>query len=313
MNDDLPARKPQGDALMSAVSRALEAQRDFEQHRPTRMGRGVESMAAPIGAAVKGVVPPAMMRAALRGADTAAGLTLRREIAGHDLGDIDACDAAALSVQKWAMGTNAASGGLAGWFGGLGLTLDIPATLTMAARNVRATGIAYGFDGDDERERAFRLMILELAAVRGLEARSDALGRVNALARRLSDPVARAAVAQAGDWVLETLIERVGRQLGISLLRRKAAQIVPIAGGVVAAGINASFQTDVSRAARYAYRQRWLMGRKLLPAPQNAPEANMSEANAPEAAPTTEPAPETVLKPEADARSQQDRDPGGRR
>ena len=55
----------------------------------------------------------------------------------------------------------------------------------------------------------------------------------------------------------------------------------PPVGGVVAASVNASFQTDVSRAARYAYRQRWLMARQLLPGPV------AGEAPAPAEAPET--------------------------
>jgi hypothetical protein len=34
--------------------------------------------------------------------------------------------------------------------------------------------------------------------------------------------------------------------------------------------VNASFQADVSHAARYAYRQRWLLERHALPAPVEA-------------------------------------------
>ncbi|WP_085047371.1 EcsC family protein, partial [Brevirhabdus pacifica] len=207
----------------------------------------------------------------------------------HDTDDIDACEAAALRVQAWSAGGNAATGGAAGLMGGLGLTLDIPATLSLAARNVRATGAAYGFGEDTDDERAFRLMILELAAVRGLEARADSLDRVNRLARQLSNPLVRAAVGRGSDWLVETVVERVARQLGVSLLQRKAAQVVPVLGGIVAATVNASFQTDVSRAARYAYRQRWLMARRMLPnhegvstdAPTDAPtEPPLAEGDA---------------------------------
>ena len=51
-----------------------------------------------------------------------------------------------------------------------------------------------------------------------------------------------------------------------------AATVVggPILGIAVAAVVNASFQTDVARAARYGYRQRWLMARRLLPSAEAA-------------------------------------------
>ena len=280
-------------ALARAVGRAIAAQRDFVGRRPTKVGRGLDRLTAPVAEALRGRVPVSVLRNALQGTDTAAGLTMPAGPPAHDTDDIDACEAAALRVQAWSAGGNAATGGAAGLMGGLGLTLDIPATLSLAARNVRATGAAYGFGEDTEDERAFRLMILELAAVRGLEARADSLDRVNVLARHLTNPLARAAASGASDWLVETVVERVARQLGVSLLQRKAAQVVPVLGGIVAATVNAGFQTDVSRAARYAYRQRWLMARRMLPGPDGAPDG--APESAPEDAP--DPASETPADP----------------
>ncbi len=256
--------------LPQALDRVLDEQRAFEAHRATRLGRGAEAVTAPIGSVISRLVPPRLVRAALDGADRAAGLTVASELTDHDPDDIASCDAAAVRAQGWAMGLNAASGAGAGWWGGVGLTLDIPASLGIAARNVRATGVAYGFDGTGPDERAFRLAVLELAATGGLAARADAIGRVNRMARILGGGAASEAAREGADWLVDRVVERVARELGVSLARRKAAQIVPLAGAVVAATVNASFQTDVARSARYAYRQRWLAHRRLLPAPEVA-------------------------------------------
>lgn len=263
---DLPQSDPH-DPLAQAVERVLEEQRRFEARRSTRMGTGTEKVTAPASRLLRRFLPPGMMRRALMMADQGAGRTLPEGAGSHDLDDIDACEAAALRVQKWSVGSNAATGGLAGWFGGPGAMFDVPATLLLAARNVRATGAAYGFAGNDDDERLFRLQILELATVQGMEARGDAMGRINRLARQLNEPEVRFAADRAVDWVFDKVIDRVARGLSVDLLRRKAAQVVPLAGGLIGAGVNASFQTDVSRAARWAYRQRWLMHRKVLPAP----------------------------------------------
>lgn len=254
--------------LESAVAKALAEQRKFEEKRATRLGAGAEKVMAPAGRLLRRIIPPMALRKALLAADRGAGLTVPAVLKSHDVNALEDCETAALRVQAWAAGSNAATGGVAGWFGGVGLTIDIPATITLAARNVRATGLAYGFDGQTEGEHAFRLALLELAVTTGFDARSDALGRMNALARELSEPDVRFVLDKAGEWLIDKVVDRVGRQVGASLLSRKAAQVVPVVGGAVAAGINASFQTDVSRAARYGYRQRWLMHRNLLPAPK---------------------------------------------
>ena len=52
--------------------------------------------------------------------------------------------------------------------------------------------------------------------------------------------------------------QRVAATLGINLSTRKMAQLAPVIGAAVGAGVNAAFQNDVAAAARFAYRARWL-------------------------------------------------------
>ena len=109
-------------------------------------------------------------------------------ISGHDVTDIAACERAAVRVQGWAAGANAATGAASGFFGAAGLTVDIPATITLAVRNVRATGATYGFDGDSADERAFRLMVLEVATSQAGETRDESIAALNRMAVWLRIP-----------------------------------------------------------------------------------------------------------------------------
>lgn len=244
------------------VDRVRNSQRDYEDQRSTVFGRGFEKTTRPIGRMAEALIPPAVMRRALEAADAAAGTYIRTP--KHDPNDLAACVEAALSVQKYAMGLNLATGGGLGFFGGTTMMADIPATLTIAARNVRATGLAYGFDGDDEAERLFRLRILELAATGALAQRQKTINEIKEMIEG-AHLVMHAARATP---ILDTVVERVTRTLAASLLGRKAGQVVPVIGAGVAATVNASFQADVGRAARFAYQQRWLAARRMLPAPE---------------------------------------------
>jgi hypothetical protein len=257
-----------GRALSEAVREAINSNRRYEEQRRTVLGRGTEALTGPLGGAIARLLGPEVLRGAMAAADAMAGSTLGKSLAAHDTDDVAACEAAALRVQGWAQGSNAATGAAAGWFGAAGLAADIPATLGLAARTVRATAICYGFAEDSAEERAFRLMVLEVASATAGEARSASLGQLNALARHLDDPLGRAVTERAVDWVSEKVVDRIARQLGVSLAGRKAGQVIPVIGGAVGAVINASFQADVARAARYAYSQRWLMARRMLPAPE---------------------------------------------
>lgn len=259
-----PAPRDAANSVTETINRVLDEQRAYEEARATRLGQGAEKLTSPLGGLINKVVPASAVRAGLDLADRAVGVTLPQTLYAHDTNDLAACDAAALKVQAWAQGVNAASGGAAGFFGMAGMTVDIPATLTLAARNVRATGVTYGFDGNLEEDRLFRLMVLEVATAQAGDKRRETLDNLNMLARHLNSPEGRLVLSKGGEWVTDKVVERVARALGLSLAGRKAAQVVPVVGGAVAATVNASFQADVARAARYAYRQRWFMARPLL-------------------------------------------------
>lgn len=250
------------------IERVLDEQKAFENRRTTRLGRGAERLTAPVGGVLAQMIPPGVVRMALRQADHVAGLTIPASLQSHDPDDIAACDAAALRVQAWAQGANAATGSAAGWFGAAGLTADLPATIALAARNVRATGVVYGFTEDNDAERVFRLMVLDAATALASEQRQNTLISLNDLARQLNAPEMQYVLRTGGEWMVEKVVERVARQLGFNLAGQKIGQIVPVIGAVVAAAVNASFQVDVARAARYAYRQRWLIARSALPSPE---------------------------------------------
>lgn len=252
--------------LSETVETALEAQRRYEQARATRLGRGAERLTAPLGGLIGQMIPPDLVRQGLSGADRLAGQALA-QVPAHDSADLAACESAALRVQAWAVGANAASGGVTGAMGGAGFALDVPATIMVAAASVRATGTAYGFGADSADERAFRLMLLELATTEAGRQRETRIEDLRRLAGWLSTPEARVALETGGGWLADKLAERLTRALGLSLAKRKAGQVVPVLGGAVGALVNAGFQTDVARAARYGYRMRWLMARKLVPGP----------------------------------------------
>ncbi|MDV7142950.1 EcsC family protein [Tropicimonas sp. TH_r6] len=268
----VPDRRPH--LAADILREALEKQQRFEDRKPTRLGRGAERLTAPIGGLVARIVPAALVRQGLEMADRAAGYRLPGQGSAHSVEDLEACERAARRVQGWAVGSNAASGGAAGFFGAAGMSADIPTTIALAARNVRATGATFGFDGDSEEERAFRLMVLQVATASAESGREDTISTLAEMAAYLASPEGRLVLEKGGEWVTDTVIERIARQLGFSLAGRGGARVVPIVGGAVAAVVNASFQTDVSRAARYAYRMRWLMHRRMLegPAEETAPE-----------------------------------------
>jgi hypothetical protein len=241
------------------VEAVLREQDAYRVAPPSVLPRAVRSVTKPLGGLAQKLIPAEIVEAAIRGADWAAHGSIRKTAINHDFFDLEACDMAAAEIRRWALGYAAAGGGAAGAFGALGLAIDIPATVALALRTVRATALCYGFGADTEAERVHILDVLQLAGANSREERAAAI-------RQLAE--GRAAMGEA-DWrKIATLTgqttgsvaatHRVAATLGVNLSTRKLAQLAPVIGAAVGAGVNAAFQSDVAAAARFAYRARWL-------------------------------------------------------
>ena len=162
-------------------------------------------------------------------------------------------------MRRWALGYAVTGGGAAGAFGALGLAIDVPATVALALRTARLTGLCYGFGADTEAERVYILDILQLAGANSKDERDKVMVRMakerSEFGREDWQKIVRLTGQTTGS-VAAT--QRVAATLGINLSTRKMAQLAPVIGAAVGAGVNAAFQNDVAAAARFSYRARWL-------------------------------------------------------
>ncbi|MEL7149663.1 MAG: EcsC family protein [Pseudomonadota bacterium] len=241
------------------VAEVLRAQDAYREAPPALLPRTFRAVAGPVEKLTQSLIPAEVIEAAIRGADWAASSSIRTAAIAHDFGDLDACEDAVTEIRRWALGYAVTGGGAAGAFGALGLAVDVPATVALALRTTRLVGLCYGFGADTEAERIYILDILQLAGANSPEQRSAAIQRL-AEGRSAMDSgdwkkIARLAGQTTGS-VAAT--KRVAATLGVNLSTRKLAQMAPVIGAAVGAGVNAVFQTDVADAAQFAYRARWL-------------------------------------------------------
>ena len=216
-------------------------------------------MARPFSALTNRLIPAEAVELALKGADWAAAASIRKAAIGHDFADLEACDAAAADIRRWALGYAVTSGGAAGAFGAIGLAADVPATIALALRTTRLTGLCYGFGGDGDAERIFILDCLALAAANSVQEKTAALSRLSVDRRDMAPDTWGKIVKLTGQTAgAQAAAKRVATVLGLNLSARKAAQVMPFVGAAIGAGVNAAFQNDVAAAARHAYRERWL-------------------------------------------------------
>ena len=241
------------------VQTVLSEQDRFRAAPPAAFPRAVRSIAKPVSFFTNRLIPGDIVEAAIRGADWAASGSIRTAAISHDFTDLEACDQAAAEVRCWALGYAVTGGGAAGAFGALGLALDIPATIALALRTTRLTGLCYGFGGVGEAERLYILEVLNLAGANSVEEKDEAMVRLSAARREFTaedwQKIGRLTGQTTGSVAVT---RRVAATLGVNLSARKFAQVAPVVGAAVGAAVNTAFQNDVVLSARFAFRERWL-------------------------------------------------------
>lgn len=245
--------------LVPYVARVLDEQDAYRAAPPAVLPRAVRSISAPLAGVTKWLVPPEVVEAAIKGADWVASASIREATLAHDFSVLEDCDGAADNVRKWALGYAVTGGGAAGALGAAGLAIDIPATMTLALRTARLTGLAYGFGGQGAAEQVYILNTLQLAAANSTEDRQAAITRLAEERAQLgADDWHKVAEMTGHAAGASVAARRAAETLGVNLSVRKMAQVAPVVGAAVGASVNAAFQSDVAAAARFAFRARWL-------------------------------------------------------
>jgi len=163
-----------------------------------------------------------------------------QDIHNQDLEDVDR-SMAELPDKYVALAT--AEGAATGLAGAAGMVPDILSLVAITMRAAGETATYCGFDITRPEERLEVLRVLDTAASSG-DARKQI---VVTPAMRTASRVARHQTSQ--------LLE----QIGLKLTEKKLAQLIPLAGAVVGAGLNYLYTRNVCTTAQNHYRERFLL------------------------------------------------------
>lgn len=157
----------------------------------------------------------------------------------------------------------ATTGAVGGLFGLSGLPVEVPATVMVMLRSVAATAAREGANLDDPATRLECLTVLNLGSPAANEMESayftSRLGMALAVhesaqfvtrhtAREVADSVARGTAP-----ALVRLLGQIASRFEVVLTEKLAAQLVPLAGAVSGALINAAFTDHFNLVARYHF------------------------------------------------------------
>lgn len=182
-----------------------------------------------------------------------AGVMSAKEIRGLPLEDVDAVVGRLGAKYRLLAG---AEGAAAGAVGLPGIAADIPGLFGLALRAANEYATYYGFDIGLESERPFVMQILFAASSPTDMSKQAALAQIT----KASVLIAKGKTWRQIEEILGVkLLRKLAEELGIRLTKPMLAEVLPVVGGVVAAGFNAHYLGEVTKTAFNLYRERFLI------------------------------------------------------
>jgi len=165
----------------------------------------------------------------------------------------------ALARKHWRnhCGYAAAQGAATGLTGLPGFIAEFPLLLTTALRSIRTIGLCYGYSARTPQEKNYILHVLRAGSTTLPEVRAESLAILKRLEAESRGASARTRDKDTRVHYLLT-IDQYAKSLAMDLLRRNALQLIPIAGAVTGATLNAAYLNDIGRAAYVCYRRRFI-------------------------------------------------------
>jgi len=145
----------------------------------------------------------------------------------------------------------AVEGGGTGLGGAVLIAADIPLLFGINLRLIQQIGASYGFDVSSPAYSPLVLAIFNVAASSSRASKSQALREIT---------VAAAAIAQDGAYkgrvsgTFQDQNRHLPREIAKNIAGRKVAQLIPIAGAAIGAGINYWFTTETAETAFMLFR-----------------------------------------------------------
>lgn len=137
----------------------------------------------------------------------------------------------------------------------IAIAADVSASLALLGRAVAEVAVHYGYDPNEPEEEVFLMGVLSYSTAASLEGKTAALAALSRLSQRM---MRRAAWNELQRDVLVKVIQKVFATIGVRLTQKRLAQAVPVAGGIVSAGLSYDMLDRALRDATRVYRVRYL-------------------------------------------------------
>lgn len=137
----------------------------------------------------------------------------------------------------------------------LAIAGDVSASLALLGRAVAEVAVHYGYDPHEPEEEMFLMGVLTYSTAASLEGKAAALSALSRLSQRM---MRRAVWEELERDILVKVIRIVFGKIGVKLTHKRLAQAVPVAGGLISAGLSYDMLDRALRDATRVYRVRYL-------------------------------------------------------
>lgn len=132
---------------------------------------------------------------------------------------------------------------------------DVATSLALLGRSIAEVAAHYGYDPNEPEEEVFLMGVLAYSTAGSLAGKTTALAGLSKLVQQM---MRQATWKQLEKDMTVRVIKKIFDQIGIKLTHKRLAQMVPVVGGVVSAGLSYDMQNRVLVDATRIYRVRRL-------------------------------------------------------
>lgn len=132
---------------------------------------------------------------------------------------------------------------------------DVAASLALLGRATAEVAVHYGFDPSAPEEEIFLMGVLSYSTAGSLQGKVSALSALSRLSQQM---MRHATWKELEKDVLVKVIQTVFTKMGVKLTHKRLAQVVPILGGLVSAGLSYDMLNRALGDATRIYRVRYL-------------------------------------------------------
>lgn len=132
---------------------------------------------------------------------------------------------------------------------------DVVLSLALVGRAVAEVAVHYGYDPREPEEELFLMGVLNYSMASSSTSKTAALASLSRLTQQM---MRRATWNELGKEPLVQIIQQIFKLLGLRLVKKRLASVVPVAGIVIAAGLSFNMLHSAVEDATRLYRARYL-------------------------------------------------------